>query len=124
MNEKGEIESAISGFKKAYDSGDLAGILEYYSDDLIKLRHGAPDESKAELAERVADVFKKFHSTVDATVDEVLSSGDLAIVRGTFHVTLASKQGGEEFVLDRRYLEVWRKQDGRWKVARTMDNEG
>lgn len=124
MDEKEEIERAIEGFKKAYDAGDLEGVLAYYTEDLIKLRNGAPAESKRELAARIAEVFKKFHSTVDATVDEVMVSGDLAVVRGMFHVTLMSRQGEEKHALDRRYLEVWQKQDGRWKVARTMDNEG
>lgn len=124
MNAHDEIKKAIEGFKKAYDAGNLEGILAYYTEDLIKLRDGAPAETKRDLASRVAAVFERFNSTVDATVEEVISSGDLAVVRGTFHVTLTSKQGGDEHVLDRRYLEVWRKQDGQWKVARTMDNEG
>ena len=76
MSEKAAIEEAIAGFKESYDAGDLDGILNYYSDDLIKLRHGAPAESKAELAARVAQVFENYHSTVDVVVDEVLSSGE------------------------------------------------
>ncbi len=124
MKEREEIGAAIAGFKKAYDSGDLEGVLAYYTEDLIKLRDGAPAETKPDLAARLAEVFKKFHSTVDPIVDEVMVSGDLAVVRGTFHVTLTSKHGEEKHALNRRYLEVWQRQDGWWKVARTMDNEG
>ena len=37
-------------------------------------------------------------------------------------ITLTPKADGEPQTIERRYLEIWRKEDGRWRVARTMDN--
>ena len=122
MTPEKEIEDAIAGFVKAYNSGDLDGMLACYGDDLIKVRQGASPETKAEVASRVAVVFAKFLTQVDVTVDEILVSGNSAFTRGSFTVTLKPKAGGELLSIARRYLEIWRREDGRWLVVRTMDN--
>ena len=123
MSDQKEIESAIAEFVKAYNAGDIVKVLEYYTDDLIKIRQGAPPETKSETAPRVAAVFAKFRSRVDVVNDEIRTSGDMAYTRGSFRVTLTPKAGGESQVIERRYLEIWRKEQGRWLVARTMDNQ-
>jgi len=122
LNEEKTIEASISEFIRVYNAGDLEGVLAYYSDDLIKVRQGGPAETKTETAKRVAGVFDKFHSRVDVTNDEIRVSGEMAYTRGTFRVTLSPKAGGERQIIERRYLEIWLKEDGRWRVARTMDN--
>lgn len=122
MTEIKEIESAIRGFKRAYDAGNLDAVLAYYTDDLIKMRQGAEAETKKVTAQRVSSVFANFSSKVDVIVDEIIVEGNLAFTRGSFQVTLTPKAGGEKIVMERRYLEVWRKVNGEWLVARTMDN--
>jgi ketosteroid isomerase-like protein len=121
---KEEIKRAINEFIIAYNSGDIHAVLACYGDDLIKLRQGAPPETKPEVAQRVAEVFKNFHSRVDVSNDEILVAGELAFTRGSFRVTLMPKAGGESQTIERRYLELWRKENGRWLVVRTMDNVG
>jgi len=122
LNEEKTIEASISEFIRVYNAGNLEGVLAYYSDDLIKIRQGGPAETKAETAKRVAVVFDKFDSRVDVMNDEIRVSGEMAYTRGAFRVTLTPKAGGEPQIIERRYLEIWRKEDGRWRVARTMDN--
>jgi ketosteroid isomerase-like protein len=124
MTVKDEIKRAINEFIRAHDSGDIQAMLACYGDDLVKLRQGAPPETKPEVAQRVAEVFSKFHSRVEVTIDEIVAAGELAFTRGTFRVTLTAKAGGEPQTIDRRYLEIWRKEHGRWLVVRTMDNLG
>lgn len=122
MNDKQMIGEVIRGFVNAYNSGDLEGVLGSYTDDLIKLRHGAPAETKPEVAKRVAAVFRDFISNVEVVNDEMIISGDVAVTRGKFRVGLTPRMGGEPQTIERRYLEIWRKENGRWLVARTMDN--
>ena len=124
MTIEAEITTAIAEFVKAYNSGDIQAVLACYGDDLVKLRQGAPPETKPEVAQRVAEVFSKFHSRVDVTIDEICAAGEFAFTRGSFRVTLTAKAGGEPQTMDRRYLELWRKDNGRWLVVRTMDNVG
>jgi len=122
VNEEKAIENSISEFVRVYNAGNLEGVLAYYTEDLIKVRQGGPAETKAETAKRVAGVFDKFRSRVNVSNDEIRVSGQMAYTRGAFRVTLTPKAGGEPQVIERRYLEIWRKENGRWRVARTMDN--
>jgi len=124
MEDKEIIAAAIGEFIAAYNAGDIAGVLSYYTDDLIKVRHGAAPETKAETADRLVQVFKAFSSRVEATVDEIGISGEMAFTRGELQVTLIPKSAGEPQKIMRRYLEIWRRENGRWRVARTMDNVG
>jgi ketosteroid isomerase-like protein len=117
------IEEAISGFTAAYNSGDLDAVVNYYGDDLIKVRNGAPPETKADTARRIREVFEHFRSRVEVVTDEIQVHGEMAFTRGSFRVTLAPKAGDAQTqILDRRYLEIWHKNQGRWQVVRTMDN--
>ena|ERR1700686_4913375 len=93
MSDQEAIELAISEFVDAYNAGDIAKVLSYYGDDLIKIRNGAPPETKSDTAERVAAVFVKFHSRVDVVIDEISTNGDVAFARGSFRVTQTPKAG-------------------------------
>jgi uncharacterized protein (TIGR02246 family) len=122
MNDHEAIQRAIQSFATSYNAGDLDGLLAYYEEDLIKVRQGAPAESKAETERRVREVFARFETRVDVDNVEIEVSGDMAYTRGVFVVTLTPRDGGETLRVTRRYLEVWRQRAGEWRVARTMDN--
>jgi len=123
MTAEDEIRSAIRSFATAYRNGDIDTLLASYSEDLIKDRAGAPSESKAQTAQRVRQVFRSHRTDIDVQISEVLVGGDLACVRGAFTVTLLPREGGSPVSIARRYLEIWRNEDGAWRVIRTMDNE-
>ena len=94
MTDDTAIKSAISEFVNAYNSGNIDKVLEYYTHDLVKVRNGAPPETKLETGRRVAAVFDKFHSRVDVVTDEIQVSGNIAFTRGRFRVTLNPRAGG------------------------------
>src|SRR5262245_7821890 len=122
MDEERNIEAAISEFIKAYNSGDLEKVLAYYGEDLIKVRNGAARETKPDTARRISAVFENFQTRVDVVNEEIRASGEFAFVRGTFKVSLTPKAGGDQQTMERRFLEIWQKVNGRWIVIRTMDN--
>jgi len=124
MDDKMAIEAAITQFVKAYNAGNIDGVLAYYSEDLIKLRNGAAPEMKPDIAHRLVEVFGKHHTRVEVIIDEIGIVGEVAFTRGSFRVTLTPKTGSESQMIERRYLEVWRKKGGRWWVVRAMDNVG
>ena len=117
------IENAVTKFIVAYNAGDLDGLLNYYTDDLVKFRHGVAPETKSDIASRLKTVFQNYQSRVEVTNDETEISGDMAFTRGSYRVTLTSRNGGDQQIFARRYLEIWRKEAGRWTVVRAMDNE-
>jgi ketosteroid isomerase-like protein len=122
MSDRDSIQAAINDFIAAYNAGDLAGVTAYYGDDLIKIRQGAEPETREETARRVAEVFRIYRSHLEVVTAEIRVAGEMAFVRGTFRVTLTPRSGGDSQQLDRRFLEIWRKEAGRWKVVRTIDN--
>jgi ketosteroid isomerase-like protein len=118
------ILAAIEDFRIAYDAGDLDTVAGYYSDDLVKLRQGAPPETKAVLVKRLVETFRDHHGRLEVTIDEIEISGDLAFVRGTFTVALTHRTRAETRTARRRFLEVWRRETAGWRVCRTADNSG
>jgi ketosteroid isomerase-like protein len=116
------IAEQIARFISAFDGGDADTLLSIYSDDLVKLRQGAPDEPKVETARRLRESFERFHGHLQVENVETMVSGDLAFARGSFVVTLTPKDGGETQIVRRRYIEIWRRESGLWRVIRTMDN--
>ena len=122
VDDRQEIQSTISRFVEAYNAGRIDELLAVYSDDYLKLRNGASPETKVDTHRRLNAVFDQFHTRVDVKVDEIQTSGDMAFSRGSYEVSLAPKGGGESQTIRRRSLEVWRKESGKWRVARFMDN--
>jgi ketosteroid isomerase-like protein len=123
--DRNAIAKQIEEFIRAYEAGDLDGVMDYYSPDMIKLRQNASPESRAETRERVAGVFRYFSGRLSVINDEIVASGDLAYTRGTLKLTLTPRAGSAPpLVVERRFLEIWRRSGGRWLVARAMDNAG
>jgi len=122
MSDRDEIAAAIDRFIRAYNAGDLEQLLACYADDLIKDRQGAAAETRGETAERIRSVFRDYEGRLSVSNDEIVASGDLAYARGSLKITLTPRAGGPPLHLQRRFLEIWRKREGRWLVVRTMDN--
>jgi len=121
---KRQIEQAITGFVAAYNQRDTDAVLSYYAEDLVKLRHEAPPESKADTATRLRAVFSSFTVAFSVTTDEIIVGERIAMARGSQQLHLIAKRGGREQVIERRFLDVWRLDEDVWHIARTMDNVG
>jgi len=124
MGDEQQIAQAIAEFVAAYNAGDADRIASYYADDLVKLRAGAPPEAKDDTVRRVKDVLARFRGHLDVKNDEITVAGNMAFTRGRLVITLTPRAEGAPQTIERRYLEVWRKDAGRWRVIRTMDNAG
>ena len=123
MRPEDAIRAAIESFNSAYRSKDLEALAATYSEDLIKDQAGAPPQSKSETIARLRQVFELCDTDIQVDVDETVISADLAYVRGSFGVTLKPLSGHGAKTIRRRYIEIWRNEDGAWRVTRTMDNE-
>jgi ketosteroid isomerase-like protein len=105
-------------------SGNIGGIEEYYSDDLLKFRAGVPAEGKIDVLTRLRATFPNYSCHVEVTNDEIIVEGGLAFARGIYVLTLKPKAGGDAQVLRRRFLEVWRRECHVWRAFRAMHNVG
>lgn len=116
------IRQEIARFIDAYNRGDVEALVACYTDDLVKLRQGGAAEAKQQTADRIRAAFRTHNGKLTVTVDELTISGDMVFVRGTLHVVLTPRSGGDPLDVQRRYVELWRRERGAWRVARTMDN--
>jgi ketosteroid isomerase-like protein len=122
-SDRDQIAAGIQGFIAAYNAGDLQKLMSHYAEDLVKSRQGGVTETKKDTAARTFQVFQDFTGEISISTEEIVTSGDMAYTRGTFKAVLTPRQGGgKDQVIERRFLEILRKQNGEWLIARTMDN--
>ena len=69
-------------------------------------------------------VFREQDRRLEVTNDEIEASGDLAFVKGRFVLTLTPRSGGSRTEVRRRFIEIWRRENGAWRVSRAIDNAG
>lgn len=121
------IREVIDGFIRAYNAGDVGRLMKAYTDDIVDMSEGEPTVQGAQVRKdteaRLRDTFAKFTASLTVRVDEIEIMGDRAFDRGVLRVELQPKGAGEVVIVERRFLEIWRREpDGEWRVARAMDN--
>ncbi len=113
------IRQTLAAWVAAYNSGDYATAGKVWAPDLIGWPASGPDDSFAREAEALkhAPQGKSPTTRYKLTIEEVMVSGDMAVVRDIW--TEVPEQGqSKQF----RSYEVWRRQsDGAWKIARWID---
>jgi ketosteroid isomerase-like protein len=120
-----DIMRAVEQFRHAFATGNLEGVKEYYSDELLKFRAGVPPEGKTAVVTRLRETFRNYNGHVEVTNDEIIVEGGLAFARGTYVVTLTPKAGGGDAqIVRRRFVEVWKREGRVWRAFRAMDNAG
>lgn len=128
-NDQRKIDEAIHEFIHAYNAGDVERLLRVYAADFVDMSEGEPtlqgEQAHRDTAARLRDTFAKFNGNLTVHMDESKVLGDWAFDRGTLRVELRPKGRGEAVVVERRFVEIWRREtDGQWKVAWAMDNSG
>jgi ketosteroid isomerase-like protein len=118
------IVAAAAQYRQAWLTGDTAMALGVVSDDIRLMLPGAPDVRGQEgarivFAEEMRD-FKIPALTVNR--QELIVQGDHAIDIGTYEETLVPKTGATINARG-RYLVVWRREPGGWRMWRYIINE-
>jgi ketosteroid isomerase-like protein len=118
------IEGQIRSFVDAYNAGDIEGVMRCYSGDLLKIRHAAQPENRRETEQRIFGVMRAFCERLSVENQEISVEGGMAYARGSLRIVLEPRAGGLAQEIQRRFLEIWRKENGRWLVTRAIDNIG
>lgn len=113
--ESAEIAARSAAWAKAFNAEDVDALVEFYTADARILAPNAP------MAEGSAAVRAVFEEMIAAGLSgelksvEAMAVGDLGHNVGTYSLSAA----GEE--VDRgKYIEVWRKVGGEWKIDADM----
>ena len=121
-NDAAAIRASIEKGARGFMSANPDTILAHYARDVVLSYPGIPDQDYAtlvtsygELRSRPADVVAK---TVP-TFDEILVSGDVALVR--LRWTTPISQGSRTSTRHLKDFQVWRREpDNRWAFIRGM----
>jgi uncharacterized protein (TIGR02246 family) len=107
-------------FTKAVGAKDLDKIGSFYTDDAVLFSPSGPaavgkGAVRAAWGKILAGPPSKI--AVNGTVIDVAASGDLAVERGSFTITIPGAKG-KTTTATGQLLNVWKKQaDGSWKMA-------
>jgi len=117
------LRSLIIKSGEAFNASDPDAIMSSYARDIILSYPGVPDMDYEALARAYAglrtrkDVVEK----TSPTIEEILVSGDLGIIRVMWTTQTRETATGRQSTRQMKDLQVWRREsDGSWKFIRGM----
>jgi uncharacterized protein (TIGR02246 family) len=123
MTLKDEIQAAQNRLAEAISARDANHAASLYTDDARLIPQGAPVfTDRTAIAAFFAGAFEKGIAAARFTTDEVEGDDAQAVETGRYEL-YATPPGGERILAaDGRYLVVWRKAGGAWRIHRDMFN--
>ena len=123
----GVDEQAIRGhvdrWIKLVKAKDAAGIAELYAEDGAVMPPNAPiGKGRAAIQQTWTSMMQMPGFNLNIVPDKIIvsSSGDMALDRGTYSLTIAPN--GTTQTDTGKYVVVWRKVGGEWKAAADIFN--
>ena len=108
-----EIRAATAALAASFDAPDPAAWVDHYTEDAMFV---GPRSTAIEGQEALRALVPHLSmSDVEIVAESVIGSGELAAAVGR-----ASWDGGDVERVRRRFLMVWRRDAGRWRLAREM----
>lgn len=126
MSPEEEIRRQSEAWTEAAQRGDADRLAALYAPDAVFLPPGAPEvRGREAIARLYRQQFDRFEVSVTFRTQEIVADRTLAFRRGTYRAELISRSGGDTATARDRFLEIWRRdEDGTWRIARDMWNEG
>lgn len=113
------IRVRLQRWAEAFNARDANAVRELFADDLRSVVPGAPEGDKQAVCGRLRKLLEQTDRKLRYTpeIHEVLVSGDLAIVRLTW--TLSILRQGKITTSQEQGMDVFRREpDGSWRIAR------
>ncbi|HYO47923.1 MAG TPA: nuclear transport factor 2 family protein [Gemmatimonadota bacterium] len=117
---KAAIEAGSQAWQEAWTAGDAAGVTALYAKDAIVLAPGAEPVTGHEAIQAFwqASIDERSGDTEKITTLEVHAMGDMAVEVGSYANTGPDAQHNDHG----KFIAVWKKVDGEWKIARDIFN--
>jgi len=119
------VLAASKQYVQAWIQGDTAAALGLVSNDIRVLISGVPDIVGPEATRKL---FADEMATYDVPLlkldhQDVIVSGDHAIDIGTYEEIQVPKKGGAPIQGRGRFMTIWRREGGEWRITRYMLND-
>lgn len=119
--DKAAIAARLADWTAAFNAGDASKTCDLFAPDLVSTMRGRPDNGRDAVCRRIAAALADKSETMRTAPDiqEIIVSGDLAIVRLVWTVTV--ERGGTKRVTTEPGLDVFRREpDGLWRIVRFL----
>jgi uncharacterized protein (TIGR02246 family) len=120
------IRRVDEDWAKAATAGDGEAIAALYTSDATLLPPGEPIVKGEAAKKYFVDFGNGFAGPVELNTTSVEGSGDLAVVVGTYRMTLTPKKAGAKPLPtdEGKYIEIMKRQeDGSWKIQHDIWNQ-
>lgn len=115
---KKEIEAANRNFMEMLAKGDSAGIANAYTADARLMFSGMPPAvGRASIQSVFSGIINSGVTKVDIKTTEVFGTEELLAEEGMVIIYVKEKAVAEE-----KYIVLWKKEDGKWKLFRDITN--
>jgi ketosteroid isomerase-like protein len=120
------IREALTKWTADFNARNTQGICSLFSPDLLYDYKGQPERNYRDICDllqrSLTDQTTRY--TYALAINEILVSGDLAVVRLTWTLTITRNDTPGEAVSREQGMDVFRKQpDGSWKIVRYIAYE-
>jgi len=118
------IRQANTAFSTGMRTGDIDAVVNSYTADAMLMPPNMPAAHGTSGIRTAWTGFTSPFSNVDLTLttDDVSQSGDLAVETGRYIVQLTPKGTTAPVTDNGKYVVVWKKSDGRWRIFRDIFN--
>jgi len=120
--QKAEIEAVNAKWMSFFNKGDFAGVASLYTDDAVAFPPGSPMvKGKAAIGAMWKGLAEQVSDPKVITVEVKRLGRSAAREIGTFSLKTKEPTPKE---LTGKYVVVWEKVGGRWKLAADIWNDG
>ena len=122
-DESGRIRAGTASWMQSFNSGNAGAVVALYSDDAVLMPPNMPLARgtvaiKEAVAKEIAGAKKNGVTLAQGTLDEINVAGDMAWHSGSYVV----KDKAGKQVDAGKFLEVWEKKGGKWRIVRDIWN--
>ncbi|MEE9207618.1 MAG: DUF4440 domain-containing protein [Gemmatimonadota bacterium] len=118
------IDSLRVWFAEAMTAGDVDGMMSNYVEDAVEMPPNEPALTGKGAIRARHEMFRdQYVIRLDNPSDETMVVGDVAILRGSYDITLEPREDGPVIRDNGKYLVTWLRQaDGAWLAAHEIWN--
>ena len=119
------VKAVLEAIVVASEAGDASAYVEFISTDAVMMYSGMPPVVGREAVHGfVSAFFRDYRFTFEPwQSDEIRVSGDWAFHRYSGIAILSPLNGGDPLRLDRKYVDILKKEEDVWRISHHIYNE-
>jgi len=120
--DRATLDSLRRDFEIAERAGDADRMYAHAAPDIVAMPPNRPSKIGDADRQWIRDFLAAYTVEVQYKSDEIVIAGDWAFDRGTATETMTPKAGGPAATESTKYLWVYQRLNGEWKLARLIWN--